>query len=302
MFIQYKIKDVCSVVVHYKFNKKKLQENLSLHLKNFRTVILVNNSPEINLNFLKSSNLIILNNKKNIGLAAALNKGIKYAEKKKYKMVALFDQDTILRENFNKNMLDNINKLLKRTKKKIALFAPSYFNLITQKYSKNINIETLKLKRNKITKKKQFSFPDYVITSGAYIPIYNLKKIGYMLEKLFIDFIDIEWCLRARMKGFEIVSINNVQLKHRMGDYFLKVFGEKYPIHSPVRMYYYFRNSFYIYIYRNLSLNWKIIDFSRNIFRILFYMIFVNNRLSYMKYIFKGIFHGIISKMNYLKM
>lgn len=301
MFKQYKINDICAVVVFYNFNKKKLQKNLSIHLKNFNLVILVNNSPEINLNFLKSSNLTILNNKKNIGLAAALNKGIKYAEKKKYKMVALFDQDTILEKNFNKKMLDGINEISKK-KKKIAVFAPSYFNLITKEYSKNINLEILQLKRNTINKEIQFSFPDYVITSGSYMPINNLKKIGYMLEELFIDFIDIEWCLRAKKRGFEIISINNVVIKHRLGDYFLEIFGNKYPIHSPIRMYYYFRNSFYIYFYRNLSLNWKIIDFSRNIFRILFYSIFVKNKLLYIKYIFKGVYHGLISKMNYLKM
>lgn len=294
-------KDICSIIVFYKHDLNVFKKNLNTHLKNFKLVIVVNNSPEINLNFLKSIKVIIINNKINIGLAAALNKGIKYAEKRKYKLVALFDQDSVLKDNFNKNMINEINYILDKIKKKIAVFAPTYYNLITNEHSKNININTLQLKRNKIDRRKKFSFSEYVITSGSYIPLKNFKKIGYMLENLFIDFIDIEWCLRARKKGFEIISVNNVQLNHNLGDYYIKIFKNKYPIHNPSRMYYYFRNSFYLYFYKNLSLNWKIIDFSRNIFRIVFYLILVKNRNLYTKYIFRGIYHGMIANMGKLK-
>ena len=33
-----------------------------------------------------------------------------------------------------------------------------------------------------------------------------------MLDKLFIDFIDIEWCFRAKRKKYSIVSFQDIEL------------------------------------------------------------------------------------------
>ena len=55
-------------------------------LKNFSTIILVNNSPEISLNSFKSPQVIIINNPSNIGLSAALNIGIQTARNLSFKM------------------------------------------------------------------------------------------------------------------------------------------------------------------------------------------------------------------------
>jgi rhamnosyltransferase len=122
-----------------------------------------------------------------------------------------------------------------------------------------------------------------------------------MREELFIDFVDIEWCLRARRHNYEIVAINKVRIDHHLGDYAVKFMGERYPIHSPLRMYYYFRNAIYLYRQRDLEFNWKFVDGARNVFRFLFYMLFVKNRPTYFKYIIKGYYHGFIKKMGKLE-
>ena len=121
-----------------------------------------------------------------------------------------------------------------------------------------------------------------------------------MREELFIDFIDIEWCIRARSRGYEIVLFPNIVITHHLGDYSVSIMGNNYPIHTPLRMYYYFRNAMYLYRSPEIDWNWRFIDASRNIFRFLFYMLFVRNRRTYFKYIIKGYYHGIIKKMGKL--
>ena len=214
-------------------------------------------------------------------------------------MVALFDQDTLLPANFSQNMLKPINNF--QGSKKPALFSPVFFNHVTDDYGSIINFKPFRLIRSKPDKQKSVTHPQYVITSGSFIPISVLDDVGVMREELFIDFVDIEWCLRARAKGYEIVSFHQVEIAHYLGDSSVSFMGTNYPIHSPLRMYYYFRNAMYLYRIKEIDWNWRLVDATRNLFRFLFYMLFVKDRLTYFKYIIKGYYHGLIKRMGKLE-
>lgn len=286
--------NICSVVVMFK-PKNNFLNYLKQQTKNFKMVIIVNNSPEISTELFQLERVKIINNSKNLGLAAALNIGVNKAIASGYELVALFDQDTFINDDFSKQML--LNYSLLKDYKDIALFAPMYFDLNTREENKHINFKYLNLIRTKADKSKLYHFPDYVITSGSIITTTAFRKIGPFNNELFIDFIDIEWCLRARKKMFKIIAFNNIVINHHLGDYCKKLFNKSYPIHSPTRMYYYFRNSIYLYKKNYIPLNWKIIDMSRLVLRVIFYLIFVKNRKNYFKKILKGIYHGFINKM-----
>jgi len=176
-----------------------------------------------------------------------------------------------------------------------------FFNNVTDDYGSIINFKPFRLIRSKPDKQNSVTYPQYVITSGSFIPISVLDDVGIMREELFIDFVDIEWCLRARAKGYEIVSFPKVEIAHHLGDSSVSFMGTNYPIHSPLRMYYYFRNAMYLYRLRGIDWNWRLVDASRNLFRFLFYMLFVQNRPTYFKYIIKGYYHGFIKKMGKLE-
>ena len=236
----------------------------------------------------------MINNKKNLGLAKALNIGIKFAKKIGLKMVALFDQDTYLKNNYSKIMLKNINSF--KTIYKIGLYNSRYFNKITSRYGSLIKFKLLRLIREKPVKSNQSTFVEYAITSGSFIPLKVLNDVGLMKEKLFIDYIDIEWCLRAKKKNYKVLIFKNTEILQSLGSCKINLFGNVYPIHSPSRMYYNFRNSIILYKLNYINLNWKTIDSLRNIFRMLFYILFTNDRLTYLKYISKGVYHGIINK------
>jgi rhamnosyltransferase len=172
---------------------------------------------------------------------------------------------------------------------------------VTDDYGSIINFKPFRLIRSKPDKQQCVTHPQYVITSGSLIPISVLDDIGLMREELFIDFVDIEWCLRARAKGCDIVSFPQVEINHHLGDSSVSFMGTSYPIHSPLRMYYYFRNAMYLYRLKGVDWNWRVVDSTRNLFRFLFYMLFVKNRSMYFKYIIKGYYHGLIKKMGKLE-
>jgi rhamnosyltransferase len=241
---------------------------------------------------------MLINNPDNLGLSSACNIGIMAAKKKGAKMVALFDQDTELPSNFTEKMLHYINQ--HQGDQPLAVYSPVFHNHVIDEASKHIHFKPFRLIREFVDE-SDYAYPHYVITSGSIIPIKVLDNVGLMREELFIDFVDIEWCLRARRKGYEILAINKVMIDHHLGDYAVHFMGHRYPIHSPIRMYYYFRNAMYLYRLSEIDWNWRLVDATRNLFRFLFYMIFVQNRPIYFKYIIKGYYHGLIKKMGKLE-
>ena len=124
-------RSIFSIIVLYRTDLNLFKSVLAFHQNNFSNIILVNNSPEISLELFKSKQVCIINNQGNIGLASALNIGILEAKKKGAKMVALFDQDTELPENFAKKMLNYISNY--KCFAPVALYAPIYNNRVTDK-------------------------------------------------------------------------------------------------------------------------------------------------------------------------
>ena len=296
--MKYSIKNFACVIVTYKHNPKIFSKLLEVHKLNFYKILIVNNSPEIFFDSHKSAQVTIINNPDNLGLSVALNIGIQEAKKLGYKMVALFDQDTELPLNFSRLMLQYINHY--QADKPVAVYSPIFHNHVIDETAKHINFKPFRLIRGSVDD-SDYAHPHYVITSGSIIPMEVLDDVGLMCEELFIDFVDIEWCLRAKKRGYKIVAINKVMIDHYLGDYMVQFMGHRYPIHSPLRMYYYFRNSIYLYQRSEIELNWRVVDSTRNLFRFQFYMLFVNNRPTYFKYIIKGYYHGFIKKMGKLE-
>lgn len=84
-----------------------------------------------------------------------------------------------------------------------------------------------------------------LITSGSLIPLSVIDDVGPMREDLFIDYVDIEWCHRARAKGWTLLVAWRARMKHRMGDSRLRVWylgWREESAYRPERVYYRVRN------------------------------------------------------------
>ena len=69
------------------------------------------------------------------------------------------------------------------------------------------------------------------------------------MEKLFIDYVDFEYCLRLRLNGFKIIQLNNITLYQELGNMVTKrILFWKVGIsnHSPQRIYYRVRNRLFV--------------------------------------------------------
>jgi len=89
----------------------------------------------------------------------------------------------------------------------------------------------------------------FAMTSGNLLNLQIFEDVGGFEEKLFIDEVDHDYCLRAKAKGYAIkkicISINHSVGKHRTVDLFGR--HEVFFIHSPIRLYYIVRNNLYIF-------------------------------------------------------
>jgi len=90
-----------------------------------------------------------------------------------------------------------------------------------------------------------------LITSGTILDLRFLNEIGGFDEKLFIDFVDVEYSLRCVYKGYVNLVFLNVVMQHAIG---FKKMGRSFKtfkktpriLHSPIRVYYIVRNGLYL--------------------------------------------------------
>jgi rhamnosyltransferase len=87
------------------------------------------------------------------------------------------------------------------------------------------------------------------MTSGSLLSLAAFRSVGPFLDELFVDFVDIEYCLRLRSRGFRIVRANRAVLAHHVGQVmkFSLLSRDLYlTSHSPLRKYYKTRNRFFV--------------------------------------------------------
>ncbi|MEQ1438357.1 glycosyltransferase family 2 protein [Fontimonas sp. SYSU GA230001] len=87
---------------------------------------------------------------------------------------------------------------------------------------------------------------DLAIGSGMLISIDVWRELGGFDEGLFIDLVDTDFCLRARSQGFEILATPDAVLDHRLGEVRKNRLLGLIPVfpthHSALRHYYISRN------------------------------------------------------------
>jgi rhamnosyltransferase len=90
---------------------------------------------------------------------------------------------------------------------------------------------------------------DTVITSGNLVHLGNFARIGRFDERLFIDEVDHDYCLRARDMCLRVVELPAIRLQHRLGEpRTVSVLGKAFHwnVHGPIRHYYMVRNGLYM--------------------------------------------------------
>jgi O-antigen/teichoic acid export membrane protein/GT2 family glycosyltransferase len=224
-------------------------------LVQFDEVLIIDNKSENEsltyLNQAKDFGCKIIYNTENLGIASALNQGFRYA-KNKYEWVCTFDQDSNIPEDYRIKLFASL--ISHPEKNKVAVIGPQIFEM-----NLNKSVPYSWLKNARI-----FEVPT-VITSGSLIRLSAFEVVGGFNERLFIDYVDHEFSLKLRSKGYMVTLCSDTQLYHKLGHtkshrlFFREFFSSH---HDALRRYYNTRNRFYVYFkYLVFEPVWVIQDF-----------------------------------------
>lgn len=280
--------------------------NLFEHLDTFYTqldqILVVDNGSNPQARYLleqetqnRNASLKIIFNETNRGVAAALNQGFCWAIEHDYNHIVAFDQDSHPAPGMLPAMLDVVS--LYSDDACPAVVAPVVIDPIV-----NIQARYL-LPKNKLLYKRVtcdgnvLEDVTYVITSGSLYDLAAYQKIGPFREDFFIDYVDTEYCLRAKEKGYRIVVACTAHLDHRQGERQKRVFlgRNHYPtFHSPLRWYFFGRNR--VIMLRQYALrfpHWLLYETVASLYTFTKMLLFETQKGAKLYALFRGTLDGI---------
>lgn len=281
---------VCAVFVAYNPSDNIISNVVAL-ITQVEEIVIVDNAScaksKEYLDYLYNTYKVnVIRNNENLGIATALNIGVKYAINAGYFWIATFDQDSLAPPNFIDTMLNAYESC--EYKDQVAIVAPTYLNQATGKvfaYRKNRN------------EGKLFGDVQATITSGNLVKSDIFLNVGFFDEGFFIDYVDYEFCLRCRKNKLKIIEVYDLILIHNLGSsslHNLLLIQFTATNHSPLRRYYKYRNMMIVYRYYLLfDFVWVLSDIKYFIVEPIKILLFEKEKMSKIYYVFKGIYHGI---------
>jgi rhamnosyltransferase len=227
----------------------------------------------------------------NRGIADAQNVGIQWARNREAEFVLLMDQDSIPAPDMAEKLISAISE-----QPSPAAAGPRYLDERQDNPPPFIRVRGLRLERCACSTEESVVPVDYLIASGCLIPMSVLDKVGGMRNDLFIDYVDIEWGLRARRHGFQSYGVCSAHMQHSLGENPIKFFSKNIPLHSPLRHYYHFRNALLLYKEPWVPLNWKLVDGWRLCLKYVFYSLFAKPCMAHWRMMTLGVWHGLAGK------
>jgi len=270
----------CTVLFNAKLD---VLNNIDTYRSKLGKLFIVDNSSTPNpliVDYIKDKhNIVYIPLNKNTGIAYALNFACQLAKDEGFQWILTMDQDSCF---VSEKIFDYDYREL--VSNGVAIVAAAYVKNPNGKVYHDESLVSVKM----------------VITSGNILQLEAWKKVGKFKNCMFIDEVDNEFCLRLKLESYEILMTREIGLSHNLGEKFSANFLTKkinITSHSPLRIYYMVRNTFYIT--RVYSLKFPIIilerlyTLSKSIIKIIF---FYNQKKLYSKYVYYAIIDFFNSK------
>ena len=239
-----------AVIVTYNPDFRLLSELIRSIYAQVAGIIIVNNSESDTYKNLLDKipsqyldKVIVKELNQNKGIAYAQNIGIKLALEQKANFILLSDQDTVYPADYVESMICNYQNI--DNKENVVALVPNF-----REMNRGGTLQGFIEKPNYFFKR---TYPEkgqhevfQAIASGKFLVSEILQKVGLFDEELFIDWVDLEWCWRAKQKGFRIIGCAEVMINHSLGDSFVRKFKKDVPLRSPIRHYYIVRNGIFL--------------------------------------------------------
>lgn len=158
---------------------------------------------------------IVVREPENVGIAAALNRGINTAKDRGARQIITFDQDSVVPEGFVATLraaataaeADGVH---------VGVVVPEYFAAVRQARGAVGAV---------------YSAAANVIQSGMLMPVTLIDAVGDLRTDFFIDLVDTEFELRLRRAGYAVLAASGIRLGHSLGTQYLREF-----LGRPVRL------------------------------------------------------------------
>lgn len=275
------------VVVLYQPNTQQLKRLYTL--AQVAKGVIVDNSENRAFDSSRVGNMEYMPMHHNCGIAKAQNTGITaLLERKDIDYIVFLDQDSDYDYKVVRQLYDAFSEGLKHNSTMAAMGA-SIIDECSNRASSSL-FHRLDYGIDNLCEVRE------IISSGSILLADALADIGLMDENLFIDFVDFEWCWRAKAKGYTIFRNSQVTLRHTVGRRTFRFCGYEVIISAPERYYYQYRNLLWLSSRSYVPLQWKFATITKYALRF-FYVPMLNGVKTY-SHILKGIKDGLSSNVS----
>lgn len=178
------------------------------------------------------SNLVLLMNEANLGIAAALNRGVAEAAARGYRWVVTLDDDTLVSERYVQDVFDFMDQ-----------HPDIAFGVVACGRQRERSRDAARECQDKDI---PFREKRNLITSGCVFEIATHDAIGGFDECMFIDLVDFDFCIRLRKSGRKVIELARAGMMHTVGaSRTARLLGLVLTVynHAPFRLYYQARNT-----------------------------------------------------------
>ena len=276
---------VAAIIISYNPDNNLL-DSINLLINQVDKIIIVDNGSESqkkkNINLIKdidNKKIEVIFNEENLGIATALNIGVKEALNQGYNWILTMDQDSKASSNMVEKMLEVYNAIDESERKEILSIFPNFVDERIQSIEENSNMNS-------------YEYVDADITSGNLLRAEVFDKVGFFDDSLFIDLVDTDFCMRLNEKNIKMIKVRDAILYHSLGESqsVKSIFGKfNTSNHSALRRYYMTRNRFYTWE-KYKDLNSFTLNRDKKLFKKEFIKIILGekDKINKIKMVFKG--------------
>lgn len=276
---------VAAIIVSYNPDKNLL-DSVNLLISQVEKIIIVDNGSieekrkDISsIKDIDNERIEVIFNEENLGIATALNIGVREALKQGFNWILTMDQDSKASKDMVEKMFEVYNNIDEKERKSILSIFPNFVDERIQSIEENSVMNT-------------YEYVDADITSGNLVKAEVFDKVGFFDDSLFIDLVDTDFCMRLNEKNIKMIKVRDAILYHSLGESqsVKSIFGKfNTSNHSALRRYYMTRNRFYIWE-RYKDLNSFTLNRDKKLFKKEFIKIILGekDKVNKIKMVFKG--------------
>ncbi|PNS07472.1 glycosyltransferase family 2 protein [Solilutibacter silvestris] len=233
----------------------------------------------------------LITNSANLGVAAALNQGIAAARAAGCDCVLLMDQDSLPAD----DMVIHLHEALQAGGERLAAVGPAHVDVRTGHAAPFVRIG-FPFNHKLQPVPGEIVDCDFLITSGCLISLRAIDAIGDMDVGLFIDNVDLEWCFRAKTRGYRLAGVTDARMMHRIGDRLHWRPRGRAIVHGPSRLYTIMRNRVLLYRRRDTPWRWIAQDIPRALLKFLGFSLVVAPRRANLLAMCRGLRDGLAGR------